>query len=640
MKKLLCTLISLSLFSVPNAQTLGSAGYGNIDTIMEDNALTDVANRYSAVQLSYFPEYATRLGFESANNRLDDRSEERNAQALRALHLVQDNFKQLHRKSLSEPKKTEYDMLQSMITLNIYDLNRYRLANDPLLYAEVFNALYDLRVKTIHFQDLQDRALLARLNALPKVAKQAEKNLTSVPSFAAQLAMEQAYYAYLSFDSIGQYLQGRAQDDVSRAQTRTDMSNAKKAVKDLFDLFKKLAQENTDRDFRLGEKPYEMVLQHKYFIDMKTKPLTKYLTKNFTVAQQNLAKAIETFAIPLDNDSEDMVVQDIQVPGEEVQEGVTVTAVEQPEQKPQPKDKKSKLPAVTAADFYPLAQRLMQNVKEDNYISLLSTEASNLNKLFVQEEIFPASAASFKIREMPAFYTYTHAYLFMPPFGTQTNPSNDLLVRLPSGNELTKQEMLDRDFNVPTLKLLTAGQLVPGLAYRSSYNEAALSAFRKMYPVPTLRNGWEVYAQHLANERGYIITDEEQLFLAWADYVRAAQALADFYLHTQQLTYAEALNWLVNNNGFEKAQAEQMLKQAALQPGQAVSYIYGYDIIKNLRTKYQKKQGKKFSLADFHAKLMSIGDIPPARLEAEMENAYLVEKNRLSQALNTPFYMN
>ena len=160
-----------------------------------------------------------------------------------------------------------------------------------------------------------------------------------------------------------------------------------------------------------------------------------------------------------------------------------------------------------------------------------------------------------------------------------------------------------------------------------------------MYHVPTLHNGWEVYAQHLAQEQGYIATDEELLFLAWADYVRAAQALADYYLHTRQFTYSDALNWLVEKNGFEKAQAETMLKQIAAQPGEAVSYIYGYEALKNLRAKYQKKQGKKFKLADFHAKLLSLGDIPPSRLEAEMENAYAIEKNRVTQALSTPFYM-
>lgn len=642
MKKLVCTLLSLSLFTAPSAQVLDFAGFDNIDTIMEDNALTDTANRYSAVQLSYFPERATRLGFESANNKLDSRDDQRDAQALRALHIVQESFKQLNRKALSEPKKTEYDVLQGLINMDIYNANRNRPTNDPLFYSSVFDALYDLRIKTMNFQDLQDRDLSARLAALPNVAQQATKNLTAAPSFLAQLAMEQAYYAYLSFDVLPQYLLSRAQDDVSQAQTRADARAARKAVKDIFDLFKKLAQENTDRDFRLGEKAYETVLQNKYFIPAKFHAMGKFLNKNFQTAQQNLAKAIEAFAIPEDLFQEDMLVQDIQVPGEEAQEGVMVTSIEQPE--PAPKQKKAKKsknqPVMNAADFYPLAQRLMQDVKDQNFITALSTEASNINRFLVQDETMPVSNASFKIREMPAYYAYTRAYLFMPPFGTQTDPTDDLLLRVPSGNQLTKQEMLNKDFNIPTLKLLVTGQLVPGLAYRSSYNGGSISSFRKMYPVPTLRNGWEVYAQHLANERGYIVTDEEQLFLAWADYVRAAQALVDFYLHTQEFTYAEALNWLVNNHGFEQAEAETMLKQAAMNPGEAVSYIYGYDAIKNLRAKYQKKQGKKFSLSDFHAKLMSMGDIPPARLEAEMENAYTIEKTRVSQALNTPFYMN
>ena len=183
-----------------------------------------------------------------------------------------------------------------------------------------------------------------------------------------------------------------------------------------------------------------------------------------------------------------------------------------------------------------------------------------------------------------------------------------------------------------------AGQLVPGLAYRSAYRDSYLSAFRKMYSVPTMRNGWEVYAQHLAQERRYIASDEELLFLAWADYVRAVQAVVDFNLNTQRFTYSDALEFLTDTQGFVQPQAEQMLKQVTENPGEAVSYIYGYDAIKNLRAKYQKKLGKNFSLKDFHTKLMSVGDIPLDRLEPEINYAYEVEKNRISQAMATPFY--
>lgn len=647
MKKLFCALLSLSLFTAPAAQAIDLGDFDNIDAIMEDNALTEAANRYSAVQLSYFPENATRVGFESANNKLDQRDGERDAQALRAYNIVEETLKEVNRKNLSEPKKTEYDMLQARLALDKWNLNRDRTALDPLLYSQAFNSVYDLTLKKLNYQDLQDRDLAARMAALPAVAAQAAKNLTNPPSFLAQLAMEQAYYAYLAFDEIPQYLISRAQDDVSRAQARADARASKQAVKEMFELFKKLAQENKDQDFRLGEKDYAFVLKNAYFIDEKPRAMEKYLTKNFLTAQQNLAKALEAFALPVAAEEAELVVEDIQVPGEEAEGGVTVTSIEAeeaapaaPAKKDKKKNKDKNAPAVKASDFYALVSRMVTGVKNQNFTQALSNEAANLAKFFAQDATLPTSDVKLNVREMPAYYAYLRPYLFVPPFGTQSNPGADLFLRLPSGNDMAKQEMLDRDFNVFTLKLLMAGQLVPGLSYRAAYNNQNLSPFRKMYSVPTLRNGWEVYAQHLANERGYIITDEEQLFLAWADYVRAAEALADFKLQTKQFTYADAYAWLTEENGFNQAQAEGMLKQSAARPGEAVSYIYGYDALKNLRAKYQKKQGKKFSLADFHGKVMTLGDIPPARLEAEMENAYKVEKSHLTQALSTPFYIN
>ena len=647
MKKLLCSLLSFSLLLSPAAQALDLTGFENIDSIMEDNALTDTVNRYSAVQLSFFPEQATRLGFESANNKLDNRNSERDAQALRAYNIVEESLQEVNRKNLSEPKKTDYDILQGRLAMEKWNLNRNRTARDPLLYTQAFTSVYDLSMKTLNFQDLQDRDLASRLRGLTQVAEEAEKNLTTPPAFIAQLAMEDAYYAYLAFDNIPQYLSKRAQDDVSRAQLRTDARASKEAVKKMFELFKKLAQENRDQDFRLGEKEYAFVLKNYYFIDERPRSLEKRLTKNFRSAQEALAKAVEMFALPVAVEEAETVIEEIQVPGEEEAEGVIVTPLDaqtgEEQTVPAAKEQKKKnkeAPLVLASDFYAIANRLQQNVRNQDFAPALAREAGNLAKFFAQDDTLPTSEVTFSVYKMPDYYAYTKAYLFLPPFGTQTNPTNDLFLRLPSGNETTKQEMLNRDFNLPTLKLMMAGQLVPGLYYRSAYNNKLISSFRKMYAVPTLRNGWEVYAQHLASERGYIITDEELLYLAWADYVRAAQALVDFKLHTDEMTYTEAYNFLTQENGFNQAQAEEMLKQIARQPGEAVSYIYGYQALQDLRTKYQKKQGKKFSLSDFHAKVMSLGDIPPARLEDEMENAYKIEESHLTQALSTPFYLN
>lgn len=654
MKKLLCALLSFSLFFSPAVQAADLSGFDNIDAIMEDNALTDVANRYGAVQLSFFPEYATRIGFESADGRLDQRDAERDAQALRAYGIVEESLDEINRKELSEAKKTDYDVLKGRLAVDQWNLRRNRTVQDPLLYSQVFDAVYDLTMKTLNFQDLQDRDMAARLRALPDTAAEAENNLSEPPAFLAQLAMEDAYYAYLAFDTVPNYLNSRAQDDVSRAQLRAEAKASKEAVRSMFELFKQLAQDTENQEFRLGEEDFTFLLENYYFIDEKPRKLEKRLTQNFRAAQESLAKALEMFALPVAVQEAETVVEQMQVPGEEAQEGVTVSQLESEEvpaaaetaeaaaapQEAKNKKKDKNAPLVLASDFYALSARLAKNVNEQDFAPALEREAASLAKFFAQDDTLPTSDVEFSIYKMPDYYAYTRAYMFLPPFGTQTNPTNDLFLRLPSGNELTKQEMLDRDFNGPTLKLLLAGQLVPGLYYRSAYNGNNLSSFRKMYPVPTLRNGWEVYAQHLASERGYIITDEELLYLAWADYVRAAAALVDFRLHMKQYTYADAYNFLTQENGFDKTQAETLLKQIARQPGEAVSYVYGYDAIKALREKYQKKEGKNFSLASFHSKLLNIGDIPPQRLEAEMEYAYELEKSHLTQALSMPFYLN
>ncbi len=654
MKKLLCALLSFSLFFSPAVQAADLSGFDNIDAIMEDNALTDVANRYGAVQLSFFPEYATRIGFESADGRLDQRDAERDAQALRAYGIVEESLDEINRKELSEAKKTDYDVLKGRLAVDQWNLRRNRTVQDPLLYSQVFDAVYDLTMKTLNFQDLQDRDMAARLRALPDTAAEAENNLSEPPAFLAQLAMEDAYYAYLAFDTVPNYLNSRAQDDVSRAQLRAEAKASKEAVRSMFELFKQLAQDTENQEFRLGEEDFTFLLENYYFIDEKPRKLEKRLAQNFRAAQENLAQALEMFALPVAVQEAETVVEQMQVPGEEAQEGVTVSQLESGEvpaaeetaeaaaapQEAKNKKKDKNAPLVLASDFYALSARLAKNVNEQDFAPALEREAASLAKFFAQDDTLPTSDVEFSIYKMPDYYAYTRAYMFLPPFGTQTNPTNDLFLRLPSGNELTKQEMLDRDFNGPTLKLLLAGQLVPGLYYRSAYNGNNLSSFRKMYPVPTLRNGWEVYAQHLASERGYIITDEELLYLAWADYVRAAAALVDFRLHMKQYTYADAYNFLTQENGFDKTQAETLLKQMARQPGEAVSYVYGYDAIKALREKYQKKEGKNFSLASFHSKLLNIGDIPPQRLEAEMEYAYELEKSHLTQALSMPFYLN
>ena len=126
----------------------------------------------------------------------------------------------------------------------------------------------------------------------------------------------------------------------------------------------------------------------------------------------------------------------------------------------------------------------------------------------------------------------------------------------------------------------------------------------------------------MAAENGLIITDTDLLFLAWEDYRRVVAALVDLNLQTRQFSYADAMTFLMQANGFNQEEAESIIKASVLNPGQAVSYMVGFDTLNALHKKYQKKYGKHFDEADFHAKIMAIGDVAPDILEEELAAAY------------------
>ena len=62
---------------------------------------------------------------------------------------------EINRKELSEAKKTDYDVLKGRLAVDQWNLRRNRTVQDPLLYSQVFDAVYDLTMKTLNFQDLQ-----------------------------------------------------------------------------------------------------------------------------------------------------------------------------------------------------------------------------------------------------------------------------------------------------------------------------------------------------------------------------------------------------------------------------------------------------------------------------------------------------
>lgn len=601
----------LLAFSAANAQT--GFDFGNIDFLLTDNALDDAANRYASVTLTSEPERAGRLGFTSANAKLNDRSPRAQAAQLAALRAVRNALDEISAKQLSPSKRADLTLLKESMDDDIFALQQHRAESDPLYYAEALDAVYDVVLKPVSSPRRQRADLTARLNDLKNVADQAEKNLANPSAFLARLAMERTYYAYISFDELVNILVQDAEDDIAAAQIKNQANEAKRSIKKMFDLFKEQSQQESAADFRLGKEAYAEILKNRYQTTEPLAKLEKRFAQDFLSAQKQLAKALEPFAQDVSANEDEVTVID----------GLNNQPIVE-EQKKEPakkekKAKKGKFVPPTAQDFYTVAKRITQAPAETDLPALLTQEANQLAALLTDNGLLPAGQVAFTVKPLPQYYAYTQSDLFLPPFGN--NARSDFFIRLPFGNRRAQAEQLVRDYNTPTRKLLTAQELVPGRFYQTA-KTAGLSAARRFYPAQSMADGWNEYALKLASEAGYIVTDDELLFLAWHNYRRAAAALVDMRLQSRQYSYNDAMDFLVGENGFTQEDAEALIKESALNPGKAVGYAAGLDALESARAKYARKLGKKFSLADFHTKVLKAGNVSPNELADELERLY------------------
>ncbi|MBO5910757.1 MAG: DUF885 family protein [Elusimicrobiaceae bacterium] len=569
---------------------------GNISAILEDNSLRDTFTRYTSVLTFFFPEEATRMGFTIANNTLNDRSAQTDDQALQAFRAVQSALEQINVKALSANKQAEYTLLADALNRQIFELNQNRLARDPLYYAQALDAIYDLLLTPQTNLRKQRTDLLGRVNALPKIAKQARENLTQAPPHLARLAMEKAYFAYLAFDDVAAGItQGNAltNDPRDAAAAEQSIQQAKSSVRQMFDLFKELSQPgvHVQDDVRLGDDHYYELLQAKYQITDKPQALTKQLMQELDHAQHQLFDALVPFQ--LSTEEEEITVV----------EGLNEIPQTKLDKKPAAKTAKPVYSTPTANQFYAIANQLESPFKLDQILQEFTKQAAALSSRLLQNRAL-SSTAPLTIRPLDRYFSYQHAYLTEPAFGV-------FWLRLPQGNKLAQQEMLKRDFNEPALKLLISQELVPGRYYQ---NQMVKNMVRRIFGSPTLANGWTLYALDTTNKQGYFVTDEERLFFAWQHYLSALSAVIDQRLHTLQYTYEEAMDFLTTQNGFTQENATALINPILAQPGQAVSFVWGANLLEKAIAPYAKK-GKSQAI-DL---LLKVGNVSPQDLTQELK---------------------
>ncbi|MEX2233890.1 MAG: DUF885 domain-containing protein [Cyclobacteriaceae bacterium] len=167
-------------------------------------------------------------------------------------------------------------------------------------------------------------------------------------------------------------------------------------------------------------------------------------------------------------------------------------------------------------------------------------------------------------------------------------------------------------------------EAIPGhhfqLALQQENND--IPQFRRTMGNSAFIEGWGLYAESLGEKLGCYTDPYQKLGALGNEIHRAIRLVVDVALHTGEMNREQAIAYMLEHEALGEAEATLEIERYMALPGQALSYKTGELKIKELRDKYQKKLGSKFSLKDFHDTILKGGAMPLNVLEKYLELSF------------------
>jgi uncharacterized protein (DUF885 family) len=191
---------------------------------------------------------------------------------------------------------------------------------------------------------------------------------------------------------------------------------------------------------------------------------------------------------------------------------------------------------------------------------------------------------------------------------------------LPSWSDAEKRQyMVEHDWGViiDTAPHETyCGHHVQGLYQLHNANN-----FRRTSSISIFSEGWGLYVERLMQETGFFPNEKIHLRNLQLRLWRIARVIWDVGMNSGKLTYEQAVSLLVDRVGFQRWAAELEVDYAAEHPGYQLGYFMGYSGIVKMREEFKQVRGDKFTLSDFHERLLKVGCMPPSLMREGLMNS-------------------
>lgn len=146
-----------------------------------------------------------------------------------------------------------------------------------------------------------------------------------------------------------------------------------------------------------------------------------------------------------------------------------------------------------------------------------------------------------------------------------------------------------------------------------------LPRFRRFGGYTAFSEGWGLYAERLGKDMGFYEDPYSDFGRLTLEVRRAIRLVVDTGLHARRWSREQAVQYILDNQPGDRAQAEKDIDRYIVMPGQATAYMIGQQEILRLREKARTAMGAKFDIRGFHDVVLTRGAVPLDVLAANVD---------------------
>ena len=551
----------------------------------QDAEFQKIARDYVDGLLMSHPEYATELGEHRFDAEVTDYSPEMRQRLLARAKQFREKLKEFSDISkLTAANQVDVRILREEVESEIFNLEELKEANwNPLVYNQsLANGLYLLVARDFAPAEQRIPNLRKRMERIPKVIEQAQKNLQHSPRVHTETAIEQTQGA------IGLVREGLAPLLEQAPQLKKEIAPLQEKTAKALEEYKKWLEKDllprSDGDFRLGADKFRKKLRFALSSDLSMEEIMKRAQADL----QQTQTAIYETALPLYKQyfpKADKAALD---------------------------DKKKVTQAVL--------DKLSEEHSDDNTIVGYCQKVVNEATDFVKShDLVTVPDKPLDVIVMPEFKRGI-AIAYCDPVGPLEKSGKTFFAVSPTPSSWSKErkESFFREYNNYMVRDLTVHEAMPGhylqLAHANEFKAPTL--VRAVFWSGTFVEGWAVYTEQMMAEACYGGPEVKIQQLKMR--LRAiCNAILDQSIHAGNMSEQQAMDLMMKEAYQQEGEAVAKWKRARLTSSQLSTYFVGVSEHLDLREKAKAKAGASFNLKKYNDQVISYGS-PPVKYVREL----------------------